>query len=178
MIEASDTEKGRFTTNRREMAYRIIPRPGYLQAELFGRETVEETQAFLRAVVRENGKHQRPCVLIAVRLSKPVFQVAAHRLIEHIEELFRQGVRRIALVGDTRDLRMSHDYIELLARQRGLNVRSFAVEAAALEWLDDRGELESERRRQERRETSDRRRYGERRLLNERRAGRPTIQQA
>jgi hypothetical protein len=87
-------------------------------------------------------------------------------------------VRRIALVGDTRDLRMSHDYIELLARQRGLNVRSFAVEAAALEWLDDRGELESERRRQERRETSDRRRYGERRLLNERRAGRPTIQQA
>lgn len=160
------------------MAHKITPRRGYLRAELVGRETVEETQVFLRAVVRENARHQRPFVLIAVRESKPVFQVAAHRLIEHIEELSRQGVNRIALVGDTRDLRMSHDYIELLARQRGLNVQSFGVESAALEWLENRRDPERDHRGRDRRAMLDRRQASERRRLKERRARTPAIQTA
>jgi hypothetical protein len=152
------------------MAYKITAEPDYLRAELQDRETVEETQAFLRAVVRENAKHRRPCVLIAVRLSKPVFQVAAHGLIEYIAELSAKAARRIALVGDTRDLHMSHQYIELLARQRGLNVQSFGEATAALEWLGVRRQPEHGRQRQERTEQSDRRRdLRDRRSLSERR---------
>ena len=45
------------------------------------------------------------------------------------------GEYRIALVGDSSELHASHDYMELTARQRGLEVRAFREEAKALEWL-------------------------------------------
>lgn len=150
------------------MVYRITAESGYLRAELFDRETVEETQDFLRAVVRENARHRRPCVLILVRLSKPIFQVVPHRLIEYIEELSGTSAKQIALVGDSRDLHISHEYIELLARQRRLNVRSFRDEAAALQWLTNRRQKEDRRQRQEQRELQDRRRTQERRQQDRR----------
>lgn len=159
------------------MAYKIKAEPGYIRAELRGRETVEETQEFLRAVVRASAKHRHPCILISVRLSKPVFQVAAHRLIEYFAELSGEVARRIALVGDTRDLHMSHEYIELLARQRGLDVHSFGNETAALEWLKSQSQAERSRQREERRERRDRRQLGERRR-QERRAGTTALQPA
>lgn len=162
------------------MTYKIKAEPGYIRAELRGRENVEETQEFLRAIVHENAKHRRPCVLISVRMSKPVFQVAAHRLIEYFAELSGEAAHRIALVGDTRDLHMSHEYIELLARQRGLDVQSFGNETVALEWLKGRSQAEhslQRQERQERRERRDRRQFGERRR-QERRAGTAALQPA
>src|SRR5207245_3388042 len=119
--------------------YKITTEPGYLRAELFERETVEETRAFLDAVVRNNAIHRRSRVLILVRASKSIFQVVAHGLMECFEQLSATVPGQIALVGDTRDLRLSHEYIEVIARQRGLNVRSFRDEPAALAWVDDRG---------------------------------------
>lgn len=159
------------------MVHRITAESGYLRAELFDRETVEETQAFLRAVVRENAKHRHASVLILVRVSKPIFQVVPHKLIEYIEELAGTSATRIALVSDTRDLHMSHEYIELLARQRRLNVRSFRDEAAALQWLKNLRQKEDRRERQERRELQDRRRMQQRRQ-QERRAGQSISQSA
>jgi len=137
--------------------YKITAEPGYLRAELFERETVEETRAFLDAVVRSNATHRRSRVLILVRASKSIFQVVAHGLMECFEELSATVPGQIALVGDTRDLRLSHEYIEVIARQRGLNVRSFRDEPAALAWLNDRRQQPDrrelpERRQQERRE--------------------------
>ena len=136
--------------------YKITAEPDYLRAELFERETVEETRAFLEAVVRDNANHRRSRVLILVRASKSIFQVVAHGLMECFEELSATAPGQIALVGDTRDLRLSHEYIEVIARQRGLNVRSFRDEATALAWLNDRRHpydrrQHPERRQQERR---------------------------
>ncbi len=136
--------------------YKITAEPGYLRAELFERETVEETRAFLDAVVRNNATHQRSRVLILVRASKSIFQVVAHGLMECFEELSATVPGQIALVGDTRDLRLSHEYIEVIARQRGLNVRSFRDEAAALAWLNDR-RLQPDRRQQPERRHEERR---------------------
>jgi hypothetical protein len=120
--------------------YKITAEPGYLRAELFERETVEETRAFLDAVVRSNAIHRRSRVLILVRESKSIFQVVAHGLMECFQELSATAPGRIALVGDTRDLRLSHEYIEV-----------------ALAWLNERREQDDrrqqpERRQQERRE--------------------------
>ncbi len=136
--------------------YKITAEPGYLRAELFERETVEETRAFLDAVVRNNATHQRSRVLILVRASKSIFQVVAHGLMECFEELSATVPGQIALVGDTRDLRLSHEYIEVIARQRGLNVRSFRDEAAALAWLNDR-RLQPDRRQHPERRQQERR---------------------
>lgn len=150
------------------MAFRITAGSDHLRAELTDRKTVEETQAFLRAVVRENAKHRKPCVLLLMRLSKPVFQVAAHGLIEHIEEISMTPPGcRIAVVGDTRDLQISHEYIELLAQQRNLKVRSFRNEIAALQWLKDQRKAADRRQRQERRGVWDRRQNGDRRGAQE-----------
>ena len=132
--------------------YKITAEPGYLRAELFERETVEETRAFLDAVVRSNADHRRSRVLILVRASKSIFQVVAHGLMECFEELSATVPGQIALVGDTRDLRLSHEYIEVIARQHGLNVRSFPDEAAALAWLNDRRQPHDRRRQPERRQ--------------------------
>ena len=140
--------------------HKITAEPGYLRAELFARETVEETRAFLSAVVRSNASHRRSSILILVRASKPIFQVVPHGLMEYFEELSGTAPHQIALVGDTRDLHLSHEYIELIARQRGLNVRSFRDEAKALAWLNDRRAPQdrrhgAERRQQERRASAE-----------------------
>jgi hypothetical protein len=42
---------------------------------------------------------------------------------------------------------MSHDYVSLLARQQGINLRSFRHEAEAVLWLKDR-RLTKDRRHQ------------------------------
>ena len=136
--------------------YKITAEPDYLRAELFERETVEETRAFLDAVVRDNANHRRSRILILVRTSKSIFQVVAHGLMECFEELSTATPGQIALVGDTRDLRLSHEYIEVIARQRGLNVRSFRDEATALAWLNDR-RLPRERRQHPERRQQERR---------------------
>jgi len=78
--------------------YKITTEPGYLRAELFERETVEETRAFLDAVVRNNAIHRRSRVLILVRASKSIFQVVAHGLMECFEQLSATVPGQIALV--------------------------------------------------------------------------------
>ena len=42
---------------------------------------------------------------------------------------------RVALLADSEELRAAHEYIEVLARQQGANVRAFREELPALEWL-------------------------------------------
>ncbi len=133
------------------MGYRITLDRGVLRAELFGRETVEETKTFFQAIVSACRESRSPCILISVRSSKPIFQLERHGLIEYFRELAATSSRRIALLGDSRDLRLSHEYVELIAGQHGLNVRSFPDETAAYQWFKDPRRWEERRRQQERR---------------------------
>ncbi len=155
------------------MGYRITLDRDVLRGELFGRETVEETKTFFRAVVSAGRQSQCSGILISVRLSKPVFQLERHGLIEYLRELAATSSRRIALLGDSRDLQLSHEYVELIARQHGLNVRSFPDETAANQWL--RAPRGQERRRQQERRsqqalrTAQERRAGQQRRRAERR---------
>ena len=132
------------------MGYRIALDRGVLRAELFGRETVEETNSFFRAIVSASSETRCPCILISVRSSKPIFQLERHGLIEYFRELADKS-RRIALLGDSRDLQLSHEYVELIARQHGLNVRSFLDETDAYQWFRDPRRERERRRQQERR---------------------------
>ena len=147
------------------MGYRITLDRDVLRAELFGRETVEETKAFFQAIVSASKESRSPCILISVRSSKPIFQFERHGLIEYLRKLAVTPSRRIALLGDSAELRLSHEYVELIARQHGLNVRSFPDETAAYQWFRD------PRQRQERRRSQERRGQQVLRPLQERRAG-------
>jgi hypothetical protein len=166
------------------MAYRITIEQNFFRAELVDRETVEEMKDFLRAVARHSTRHSS--VLIQVRSSKPIFQVEHYGLIDSFREIARSPSHRIALLADALDLQASHEYIELIAKQRGLNVRSFASEAEALEWFKEqprapeslqlnkqhRGE-EEERRQLDRRQLQGRRQREDRRQLQEAQRQRP-----
>src|SRR5882762_4868080 len=145
------------------MGYRITLDRGVLRAELFGRETVEETKTFFQAVLRASKESRCPRILISIRSSKPVFQLERHGLIEYLRELAETSPR-IALLGDSRDLRFSHEYVELIAGLRGLNVRSFPEETTAHRWFDD------PRRERERRRPLERRIQQVPHTLQERRA--------
>jgi hypothetical protein len=48
------------------------------------------------------------------------------------------------MVGDTEELHTAHGYIEMVARQQGINARAFRDEAAALRWM--RGSVGAARR--------------------------------
>jgi hypothetical protein len=138
---------------------------------LADRETIEETQRFLQAVLTENEKHRRSCLLVRVFSSRPVFHVEQHGLIDYFKELARRSVNRIALLADTAELRISHDYLEFLALRQRLNVRSFADEAAALEWLQQERRLQQRRAPHERRQRAERQHAMERRRPGSRRNG-------
>jgi hypothetical protein len=106
-----------------------------LRAELIGRESVDETQEFIRAVAEEATKQRCPRILVYVRRSRPIFKVEQYRISEHFRQLVANPKVRVALLSDSEELRAAHEYIEVLARQQGANVRAFREEPPALEWL-------------------------------------------
>src|SRR5688572_30378140 len=54
---------------------------------------------------------------------------------EEMREFLVTAACQIALVADTNELHTAHGYIELVARQQGINARAFRDEAAALRWM-------------------------------------------
>jgi hypothetical protein len=116
-----------------------------LKAELTGRESIAETQAFIRATVEQATKARCPRILMAVRRSRPIFKVEQYRISDYFKEIAANPAVRVALVGDSDELRAAHEHIELLARSSGANVRAFGDEAKALAWL--REALQSQEKR-------------------------------
>ncbi len=131
------------------MQYKIAMERGFLRADLLERETAEETRRFLRAVVFESVKHGCSRILVHVRSSKTLFTVERYGVLETFKRLASDPAHRIALLGDTVELGMSHDYVALLARQQGITLRNFQNESQAVEWVKDRRQLEERRQRSE-----------------------------
>jgi hypothetical protein len=132
----NNREPGAARDRRAPMTYRITFDEDFLRAELAHRETVEEMREFLRAVARNSARC--PVVLIQVRESKPLFHVERDGLVEYLQQIAQAPQHRVALVADTADLQASHEYLELIARQRGVCVRSFRSDLDALQWFKDR----------------------------------------
>ena len=107
----------------------------YLRADVYGRETAEETRRFLQAVAGEAQKSGVDRVLISVHSSRPIFRVQQYGLSEFLETVASRPAHRIALVADSFEGRLAQQYAVRIARARGLNVRSFSSEEAAAAWL-------------------------------------------
>ena len=131
------------------MQYKIAMESGFLRADLLERETAEETRRFLRAVVFESIRHGCPRVLVHVRSSKTLFTVEKFGVLETFKRLASDPAHRIALVGDTVEMGMSHDYVALLARQQGITLRNFHNESQAIDWVKDRRRPEERRNHSE-----------------------------
>jgi len=62
-------------------------------------------------------------------------KVEQYRISEYFKQLAANREVRVALLADSEEVRAAHEYIEVLARQQGANVRAFREEPPALEWL-------------------------------------------
>ena len=120
---------------RSTMRYQITAEPEYLRAELFNRQTAQETGEFLSAVAEQCIKRRCYRVLISVHSSKPIFTVERYGLSSFIKLAVKyRGT--IAVLADSPEIRIAHEYAVMLARLRGVNVRTFRDEAAASQWLN------------------------------------------
>ena len=107
----------------------------YVRAEIHRRQTAAETREFLESVAAAALSHGCWRVLIWVRHSKAVFRVEGYGLSQYFQLMARQPTSKVALLGDSDEVCASHEYIEVLARQSGVQVRSFRSEIPALDWL-------------------------------------------
>jgi hypothetical protein len=117
------------------MHYRIETAADYLRTELFGRETAEQTHEFLTALARKALSAGVTRVLIWVHNSRPIFRVDRYGIAEFFKLAASNPAYRIALLADSDEVRAAQQYVEVLARQHGANVRAFRAEAPALQWL-------------------------------------------
>jgi len=114
--------------------HRISVEAGYLRAELFNRQTADETRRFLDALHAAALEHRRARILVCVRNSKPIFTVERYGISRYLDIAFKSAYK-IALIGDTPELRIAHQYIALLAVMRGVDLRTFRDEIVAIGWL-------------------------------------------
>ncbi len=121
------------------MLYRITSEADYLRADLFHRETAEESREFFCAVAEAMQRRQCTGALISVHSSSPLFTVERSGFFAEFAILGSDPERKIALVADNEELDYSHEYFALLAQHQGMNVRHFRSEAAALDWLRPQG---------------------------------------
>jgi hypothetical protein len=120
------------------MKFSIEARDGYLHAALQDRDTADEMREFLLAVHAAAKQHELPKILICVRRSRAVFKPEDYGLAANMRGYANGMVTpacQIALVGDTREVNAANEYIEMVAREQGVNVRAFGDERAALRWL-------------------------------------------
>jgi len=149
------------------MLCEITVEQSYLKADLFDlftRHAAEETRDALAAIAAEARKRGCTQILISIHDSQPIFRVERSGLLDFFRELGEMSKCRIALTGDSQDLRLSQQYVESIARQHGINVRSFPNQEAALAWFKDRRWLQDRRGRQQPLEGKNRRRQWRRSL--------------
>src|SRR5258707_14212304 len=107
----------------------------YIKAELSDRQTALETQEFLQAVSAAAEANKCARVLISVKDSKSLFKVEEYGISTYFKLLASDRSDRVALLSDSEETRVSHEYIVLLANQYGAEVQSFRSESHAVAWL-------------------------------------------
>ena len=109
-----------------------------LRVDVRERETAEETREIAEKTFAEREKHDALSILMVVRESRPIFKVEEYGLSGIFARLAAVPGLRLAVVADDLTLHSAHQYVELLAGQRGLAYRAFRGEKEALAWLKPR----------------------------------------
>lgn len=106
-----------------------------LRVDIQGRETAEETREIAEKTFAERERHGALAIAMVIRESRPIFKVEEYGLSAIFARLSAVPGLRLAAVAEDGALHSAHEYIEVLARQRGVAYRAFRSEAAAMEWL-------------------------------------------
>jgi len=106
-----------------------------LRVEVRSREGAEETREAIEKTLAEREKHGVLGLLIVVKNSRAIFKVEEYGLSQHLASAAAIPGLRAAAVAEDPAVHSAHQYLELIAAQRGVAVRAFTNEAEALAWL-------------------------------------------
>src|SRR5262245_22538439 len=104
------------------MVYTISLEKDYLRADLFNRETAEETREVFGQVAVLALRKRCGNVLISVHSSAPVFAAERSGFFERLGVLGVDPSHKIGLLADTSELAYAIGYIERLGHLKGMNV--------------------------------------------------------
>lgn len=118
------------------MRYEIVAESRFVRATLINRRTAADTREFLTALTAECIRLQCFTVLVSVHASKPIFTLERYGFSSFIKIALRHSAK-VAALTDNAECRVAQEYAVMLARLRGVNVRTFRDEAAAIAWLEN-----------------------------------------
>ena len=106
-----------------------------LRAHVWGRETDNPPSHICRLILKECRRHGLKRILIELNQERPLSEASQHLLVERLPALGLTHEHRIALVHHTPGLYEANAMIDLVAKNRGIDVRNFRDVRSATEWL-------------------------------------------
>lgn len=117
------------------MKYAIEADAEFLRVTMSGRKDDEPPSHVCKVVLTESARLERPRILIELDQPVPLSALSQYQLISRLPELGLTGRQRIALVHRTARLQRANDFINTVASNRSINVRSFPDTESAKNWL-------------------------------------------
>ena len=115
--------------------YTIRPDGDLLLAHIWGRETDNPPSHICRVILQECRRHGLKRILVELNQRLPLSDASQYLLVERLPALGLTHEHRIALVHHTPGLHEANEMIDLVARNRSINVRTFRDVRSATEWL-------------------------------------------
>jgi hypothetical protein len=117
------------------MEYSIEADAEFLRVKVSGRDTDRPPSDVCAAVFRESESSGRRRILIELDQQFPLSPTSQYTLVSRLPEIGFTVNHRIALVHKMPEARKSNEFINLVATNRGVNVRNFPSLNDAEIWL-------------------------------------------
>ena len=117
------------------MEYSITADAEFLRVKISGRDTDQPPSNLCALVYQESETAGRPRILIELDQKFPLSPTSQHQLITRLPGIGFGHRHRIALVHRTENARKANDFINIVAMNRGVNVRNFPSLHDAEIWL-------------------------------------------
>ena len=120
------------------MEYSIDADEEFLRVKVSGRDTDKPPSDICALVYQESEKRERRRILIELDQKFPLSPTSQHQLVTRLPAIGFGHQHRIALVHRTDDARKANEFINVVAFNRGVNVRNFPSLEDAQAWLRKR----------------------------------------
>lgn len=117
------------------MKYEIGSDGEFLRVKVSGRVEDRPPSEVCAAILSESAKLGRERILIELDQRTPLSPTSQHALVTRLPELGFTARHRIALVHGTPEMSEANEFINLVAGNRGIQVRNFRELHDATAWL-------------------------------------------
>ncbi len=122
------------------MQFTIDADDEFLRVKVSGRDADRPPSEVCAAVLSESAKLGRDRILIELDQKSPLSATSQFQLVTRLPELGFTPRHRIALVHSTPEMHEANQFINLIAENRGIQVRNFQGVEIAKDWLREEAE--------------------------------------